>query len=166
MPEVPREADIETGALSPEVFADWNFNESRLSCASNYLAGELCSLPIFQSRVRPIVQDAGSPPSICFPLKSVTHCKMSSMGCAQGWRMLPNLKMLARSRVVNCLRHCHPFDAGLLVLLFLAGVLPLSILVSTFMLDHLPRNQKNRFLEFYHSGEHDKVYLSAYKEER
>ena len=40
MPSPQEEPDIEQGVLTTEVFTEWNFDENRLACASNYLAGE------------------------------------------------------------------------------------------------------------------------------
>lgn len=39
MPASNAEPDIEEGVLTSEIFAEWNFDESRLAWASNYIAG-------------------------------------------------------------------------------------------------------------------------------
>ena len=41
MPDDQPELDFERGVLPAEIFAEWNFSESRLAWASNYIAGTL-----------------------------------------------------------------------------------------------------------------------------
>lgn len=56
MPSPQEEPDVEQGALASEIFTEWNFDESRLACASNYLAGK--SLQKAEMSVRTYIASA------------------------------------------------------------------------------------------------------------